>query len=431
MNSYRLLFLLFTFIGLNSYAQVSDLSLEIVVDNKTPNVRSEIKFTITLNNSGPDEATGVAIVNELSNGYGNIKTITKDGIIAGNTISWGDIKIPAYSNLFFHFTAKVLSSGEYGNRAEIVASDSEDPNSDPESSYDYDDYEDGIIDDDEVIIDDIEPLPSDFDKDKIFDINDDDDDNDGIPDILESNGIDPDSDFDNDGTPVYLDDNDDNFDIGDNNNAVEAFFDFDGDGIANHLDYDADNDGIFDVFESGLRLFNLSINKGKIFGTYDSFGKNGLLDVVETAHDSGKLASVLLNTDKDDYPNFLDTDDDNDGILTKDEESDPNKDGDPEDAVDKNDNGIADFLDAEATVSNPLDDVIIDEPETEARSAIIISDKGAVDIKLFTERGREITPTVTKVGNLVQLDISKLESGVYFLQFKTASKVDIKRMVID
>jgi hypothetical protein len=51
------------------------------------------------------------------------------------------------------------------------------------------------------------------------------------------------------------------------------------------------------------------------------------------------------DTDDDGFPNFLDTDDDGDGTLTKDENPDPNGDGNPSDALDTDGDNIPDYLD--------------------------------------------------------------------------------------
>lgn len=63
------------------------------------------------------------------------------------------------------------------------------------------------------------------------------------------------------------------------------------------------------------------------------------------------------NTDEDvsangPIHNYIDRDDDNDGILTIDENADPNGDGDPSDALDSDEDGIPDYLDAD-TVTLP------------------------------------------------------------------------------
>ncbi len=51
------------------------------------------------------------------------------------------------------------------------------------------------------------------------------------------------------------------------------------------------------------------------------------------------------DTDGDTYYNYYDADDDGDGTLTKNENADPNGDGNPDDAWDSNNNEIKDYLD--------------------------------------------------------------------------------------
>ena len=54
---------------------------------------------------------------------------------------------------------------------------------------------------------------------------------------------------------------------------------------------------------------------------------------------------VLLDTDGDEYVDFQDPDDDNDGIFTQHEYSDPDGNGAPDDAVDSDGDGTPDYLD--------------------------------------------------------------------------------------
>ncbi len=51
------------------------------------------------------------------------------------------------------------------------------------------------------------------------------------------------------------------------------------------------------------------------------------------------------DTDGDELPNYFDNDDDGDDILTKDENPDPNGDGNPSDAIDTDGDTIPDYLD--------------------------------------------------------------------------------------
>ncbi len=77
-----------------------------------------------------------------------------------------------------------------------------------------------------------------------------DDDNDGITDLAEHNGSDADADDDLDGIKNYLDATYPGF-ADANSDGVNDKFDADSDGIINSLDLDSDNDGIPDVVESG------------------------------------------------------------------------------------------------------------------------------------------------------------------------------------
>ena len=56
---------------------------------------------------------------------------------------------------------------------------------------------------------------------------------------------------------------------------------------------------------------------------------------------------ILANddTDADGTPNYLDNDDDGDGLLTINENADPNMDGNPADAADADMDGVPDYLD--------------------------------------------------------------------------------------
>jgi hypothetical protein len=76
----------------------------------------------------------------------------------------------------------------------------------------------------------------------------------------------------------------------------------------------------------------------------DSDG-DGLLDSAE---------GLNADTDKDSIPNYLDSDDDGDGIPTIEENPDPNGDGNPNDAKDTDGNGIPDYLQFSNTSNDDL-----------------------------------------------------------------------------
>ena len=99
-----------------------------------------------------------------------------------------------------------------------------------------------------------------------------------------------------------------------------AFEDFDGDGMFD--DDDIDMDGIPNYLDN------------------DDDG-DGVLTINEAKDEDGNP----VDTDGDGDVDYLDNDDDGDGILTINENADPNMDGDPSDALDTDMDGIPDYLD--------------------------------------------------------------------------------------
>ncbi|CAM4283969.1 gliding motility-associated C-terminal domain-containing protein [Zobellia nedashkovskayae] len=148
----------------------------------------------------------------------------------------------------------------------------------------------------------------DFDKDGIPDTIDLDDDNDGIADLVETNGIDPSADDDNDGVPNHSDDDPNDPLVGDVNGTTELAFDFDGDGIPNHFDIDSDNDGITDVVEAGNGA--LDTNADGVIDADDT----GFADANTDGQADSSEGTVPPNTDETGEANYLDIDADDDGI---------------------------------------------------------------------------------------------------------------------
>ncbi|WOD44715.1 LamG-like jellyroll fold domain-containing protein [Hwangdonia lutea] len=149
----------------------------------------------------------------------------------------------------------------------------------------------------------------DQDEDGYSDVDDLDDDNDGIKDTDESGGIDPSADADTDGIPNYKDADFCTL----NAHGVCANLDADSDGIPNHLDLDSDNDGITDVKESGgIDLNNDGMADGSI----------GITPTTNGIPSSAGTGTTPINTDGDVNGSgnryliydFLDIDSDNDGI---------------------------------------------------------------------------------------------------------------------
>ena len=136
-----------------------DLELEKTVDNSTPDVGSNVVFTITVVNQGPSTATGVVVNDQLPSGFtyvgsnGNYNPATGDWVIGtleeGQTVS-------------LNIVAQVLADGVYNNCAEVIAANENDIDSTPGNGVDTDG--DGETNDDDGDEDDgdcepVEPNP--------------------------------------------------------------------------------------------------------------------------------------------------------------------------------------------------------------------------------------------------------------------------------
>ncbi|MEO6254651.1 MAG: hypothetical protein ABIO79_15170, partial [Ferruginibacter sp.] len=166
---------------------------------------------------------------------------------------------------------------------------------------------------------DLDGIPNQYDLDS---------DNDAIPDVVESYGVDTNgdglidnyTDTDNDGFSQNVDAN--NTGVSGSGNGLGSQ-DLDKDNIANYLDLDSDNDGIPDLLESGGADAN---NNGKIDAfadaNRDGFSDNYILasailitGVDVTPVDGRADNYPNKNKDRDFRPNAYDMDSDGDGIV--------------------------------------------------------------------------------------------------------------------
>ncbi|MEN9422752.1 MAG: hypothetical protein RL122_135 [Pseudomonadota bacterium] len=192
----------------------------------------------------------------------------------------------------------------------------------------------------------------DTDKDGVKDADDIDDDNDGIIDTAEGNGV---TDTDGDKIPDSMDTDSDGDGVADSIEGNDA----NGDGKADvaPLGKDTDKDGLDDAFDpdnGGTPVVKQDLDKdGKPdFQDVDDDG-DGILTKNEDLNADGILGND--DTDADGKPNYLDNDDDGDGVLSSAESNDPNKDGSPADALDTDGDKIPDYLDKDNT-DGPLGD---------------------------------------------------------------------------
>ncbi len=213
-----------------------------------------------------------------------------------------------------------------------------------------------------------------------------DSDDDGILDSFEDLNLDADNDpstnptdTDGDGSPDYLDIDSDNDGIPDNVEAQSTFEyiapsredtnanglddayeenglmgiipeDTDGDGIPDYVDEDSDNDAIPDRVEGhdhdhdGIADITLIGSDKDDDGLDDGYERDRTIDR-DVNDEIDDPRNDLPDTDGDGIPDYRDTDDDGDGIASRDE--DMNNDGNYAND-DSNDNGIPDYLEPNA-----------------------------------------------------------------------------------
>jgi len=151
----------------------------------------------------------------------------------------------------------------------------------------------------------------------IFDL---DSDNDGIADVIEAGGTDPDNDG-RIGTGAITDtDGDGLSDIVDTDNGGTPLAEpnSDSDALKNYMDIDSDNDGIVDNIE-GQATDSYTAPSGT------DANNNGWDDAYDG--NEGGTAIALVNTDNTDTPDYIDTNSDNDGGDDATEAYDTDKDG--------------------------------------------------------------------------------------------------------
>ncbi|MCM4164083.1 MULTISPECIES: gliding motility-associated C-terminal domain-containing protein [unclassified Arenibacter] len=192
--------------------------------------------------------------------------------------------------------------------------------------------------------------------------------------------------------------------------SIEGSIDPDGDGIPNYLDVDSDNDGILDIIEAQASLYYIPPSK------IDS-DNNGLDDAYELPPGSGG-GLIPVDTDGDGFPDYLDLDSDNDGILDSLESSVLSRDFDCKTVPNLNfsntptlESGIALSEGAVyrfSNVTSDLDALVTIEKVVNGRISIL--DQNSVDPEFFKPE-IEFTTTDNVRRPYVDLRISMVKKG--------------------
>ncbi|MDX6191255.1 gliding motility-associated C-terminal domain-containing protein [Flavobacterium sp. Fl-318] len=124
-------------------ATVADLSLTktIVGGNTTPLVGSQISFEVIVTNDGPQDTTGVQVVDKLPTGYMYVSSTLSAGTYNPTNGLWNIGGLPNGQSQTLTITATVNATGDYLNIAEVTASSLPDPDSTPNNgNVTEDDY---------------------------------------------------------------------------------------------------------------------------------------------------------------------------------------------------------------------------------------------------------------------------------------------------
>jgi uncharacterized repeat protein (TIGR01451 family) len=108
----------------------ADLLLTKMVDDEFPDVSDDVTFTLTLNNDGPSEATGIVVTDLLQSGYTYISDDSGGSYNAANG-EWTVGTLASGTSVVLNITVGINTSGSYDNVAEVTAVNELDPDSVP------------------------------------------------------------------------------------------------------------------------------------------------------------------------------------------------------------------------------------------------------------------------------------------------------------
>ncbi|WP_281321879.1 DUF7507 domain-containing protein [Flavobacterium aestivum] len=102
----------------------TDLAVSKVVDNATPTVGTNVVFTITATNNGPNAATGVSVADTLPAGYTFVSASPSAGT-SWTAPNWTIGNLANGANATLAITATVNATGPYGNTATITGNETD------------------------------------------------------------------------------------------------------------------------------------------------------------------------------------------------------------------------------------------------------------------------------------------------------------------
>jgi gliding motility-associated-like protein len=101
--------------------QKSDLEITINSSDLNPEIGDVVTITITIENKGPDNTSGVAVDASIPSGYSNITDISSSGALIGNSIKWNNKSLNNGATLLLTFKATINPPQEITNEYRLTA----------------------------------------------------------------------------------------------------------------------------------------------------------------------------------------------------------------------------------------------------------------------------------------------------------------------
>ena len=125
--------------------EVADLSLTKTVDNARADVGTNVTFTITVSNAGPQDATNVAVRDNLPAGLSFVSSAPSQGSFDNATGIWSVGSIANGASATLLITASVDTLGSKTNIAQVSAADQFDIDSTPDNNVAAEDDQDSAF----------------------------------------------------------------------------------------------------------------------------------------------------------------------------------------------------------------------------------------------------------------------------------------------
>ncbi len=104
----------------------ADLSIVKDVDNATPDVGTDVTFSLTVSNAGPSDASSVQVVDTLPSGYAYVSNDQGATWNAtARTLTWAIGDLADQASAVMQVVATVLASGDYTNTATVDATETD------------------------------------------------------------------------------------------------------------------------------------------------------------------------------------------------------------------------------------------------------------------------------------------------------------------